>query len=354
MAVTEGIPSVYRIREDRQRGTFEESQPKCVFLEVTNRCNLRCAACVRTYRTFEEPRDMSYEEFISLVDQFPQLERAVLHGIGEPLLNPRLPDMVRYLKERGVTVLFNSNATLLTPELGQKLAEAGLDEFRVSVDGADADSYLRLRGKPLLDTVVRNLQALAETKRRLGVDVPRVSLWCIGMRENLQQLPGIVRLAARTHVPEVYVQRLVYAMDGRPGEGVRQDGQALYGQVDAEVRAVIDECASLSEELGVSFRASGATDPGHSLTAAQAYAERPWTTCSRPWTTAYITANGNALPCCISPFSVVDYQELVLGNVWHKPFSEIWNDEPYRSWRRALLGAEPRETCRGCGVWWSL
>lgn len=297
---------------------------------------------------------MTFDEFVSLVDQFPQLERAVLHGIGEPLLNRRLTDMIRYLKEREVTVLFNSNATLLTAELGRELAIAGLDEFRVSVDGVDADSYLRLRGKPLLETVVRNLCELAETKRRLGVDAPRVSLWCIGMRENLGQLPGLVRLAARTQVPEVYVQRLVYAMDGRSGEGMRRDQQALYGQVDAQVQSVIDECTALSEELGVSFRASGATDPGLSLTAAQAYAKHPWTTCSRPWTTAYITANGNALPCCISPFSVVDYQELVLGNVWKRPFSEIWNDEPYRAWRRALLSAEPRETCRGCGVWWSL
>lgn len=71
------------------------------------------------------------------MEQFPVLERAVLHGVGEPLLNRDLPRMVAHLKSRGVYVLFNTNATLLTEDWGRRLIEAGLDELRVSVDGAD-------------------------------------------------------------------------------------------------------------------------------------------------------------------------------------------------------------------------
>ena len=67
------------------------------------------------------------EEFEAICAQFPAMERAVLHGLGEPLLNRHLPDMIRHLKGRGITVLFNSNGTLLTPEWQEALVRSGLD-----------------------------------------------------------------------------------------------------------------------------------------------------------------------------------------------------------------------------------
>jgi wyosine [tRNA(Phe)-imidazoG37] synthetase (radical SAM superfamily) len=57
---------------------------------------------------------MSWELFCSIVDQIPNLHRAVLHGVGEPMLVKHLPRMVRYLKDRGTYVLFNTNGTYST------------------------------------------------------------------------------------------------------------------------------------------------------------------------------------------------------------------------------------------------
>ena len=108
----------------------------CLYLEVTNRCNLLCTTCPRTYAELEPPADMSWELFTRIVDQVPNLARAVLHGVGEPMLVKALPQMVRYLKSRGVYVLFNSNGTLLNEKNGRALIAAGLDELRVSLDAA--------------------------------------------------------------------------------------------------------------------------------------------------------------------------------------------------------------------------
>jgi hypothetical protein len=49
-----------------------------------------------------------------------------------------------------------------------------------------------------------------------------------------------------------------------------------------------------------------------------------------------------------------DYASMILGNVWQNHFGDIWNDEPYRAWRSALLSATPPKACTGCGVYWSL
>jgi radical SAM protein with 4Fe4S-binding SPASM domain len=130
--------------------------------------------------------------------------------------------------------------------------------------------------------------------------------------------------------------------------------QGLFNDFDEEVDALIAECETLAKDLNIQFKASGATNPRSSLEASQQRDQQPWKACMRPWTTAYITANGNALPCCISPFATENYESLKLGNVLEQPFEEIWNDERYQQWRKKLLSDIPHEACAGCGVNWSL
>ncbi|HLY87843.1 MAG TPA: radical SAM protein, partial [Acetobacteraceae bacterium] len=98
------------------RQTEATAPPVCLYLEVTNRCNLLCETCPRTFETLEPPADMSWELFTRIVDQVPEVARVVLHGVGEPMMVKALPRMIRYLKDRGVYVLFNTNGTLLTPK----------------------------------------------------------------------------------------------------------------------------------------------------------------------------------------------------------------------------------------------
>jgi MoaA/NifB/PqqE/SkfB family radical SAM enzyme len=115
------------VRTDSDRPAHD---PVCLYLETTNRCNLLCTTCPRTYEELEPPADMSWQLFCSIVDQIPNLSRAVLHGVGEPMLVKNLPRMVRYLKDRGTYVLFNTNGTVLNEKNGRALIEAGLDELR--------------------------------------------------------------------------------------------------------------------------------------------------------------------------------------------------------------------------------
>ena len=129
------------------RGEVAEQEPVCLYIETTNRCNLLCETCPRTFEDLEPPADMSWQLFIRIVDQFPRIARVVLHGVGEPMMVKALPRMVRYLKDRGTYVLFNTNGTVLNEKNGRALIEADLDELRVSFDAANAESYLAVRGK---------------------------------------------------------------------------------------------------------------------------------------------------------------------------------------------------------------
>jgi MoaA/NifB/PqqE/SkfB family radical SAM enzyme len=331
-------------------GTVADADPVCLYLETTNRCNLLCTTCPRTYADLEPPADMSWELFTRIVDQIPDIARAVLHGVGEPMLVKDLPRMIRYLKERGAYVLFNTNGTVLTAKKGRELSQTGLDELRVSLDAADAHTFVLIRGKDYFNRIVRNVRAFTEMQAREGLASPRVSLWLTGLKETIAQLPDFVRIAHDIGVNEVYLQRLVFCED--VPLGMARPDQALFERLTREESQHIAAAEEQAAALGISFSASGASEPGESL--ARKVDKNPWSLCRRPWAVMYFTANGRALPCCIAPFSQSGYENYTLGDATRQSLREIWNGPAYREFRAAIQSDAPPRCCSGCGLRWSL
>jgi MoaA/NifB/PqqE/SkfB family radical SAM enzyme len=333
------------------RDGMAEKPPVCLYLEVTNRCNLLCTTCPRTYAELEPPADMSWDLFTRIVEQVPDLKRAVLHGVGEPMLVKALPKMVRYLEDRGVYVLFNTNGTVLNERNGRALIAAGLDELRVSLDASTPESYVKVRGKDYFGRILKNVKAFRALQEREGHAKPRVSAWLTGLKETVEELPGFVRLAAEIGVKEVYLQRLVFF--DRDAIGLARPDQALFERLDRDEARHLNEAHALAQSLGLTFSASGAaSEPGLSL--ARKRNDSPWSLCRRPWTVMYFTANGRALPCCIAPFSQHGYENYTLGDATQEELRVIWNGPRYRAFREALLSDKPPQACANCGLRWSL
>ena len=143
--------------------------------------------------------------------------------------------MIRYLKDRGTYVLFNTNGTLLNPKKFQEIIDTGLDELRVSLDAADRESYAAIRGKDFFLRIVRDVgKFTAISEARWASVKPRVSLWLTGLKETVEQLPEFVRLAARMGVNEVHLQRLVF---DEAGFGKARPEISLFEQT-SETRAI--------------------------------------------------------------------------------------------------------------------
>ena len=132
--------------------------PYSVYIDPASACNIKCNFCFHSLddkqlqETGFRSGVMKYDLFVKIVDsfkEFPCRARSFkFFGLGEPLLNKRLPEMIAYTKRQDIAdrVVLVSNGTLLTPELSHKLVEAGLDDLLVSVEGISAQRYYDIAG----------------------------------------------------------------------------------------------------------------------------------------------------------------------------------------------------------------
>lgn len=322
--------------------------PREVYFEVTNRCNLLCATCPRTHLEIEPPADLDLDRMIAIAEQLPRLERVMLHGVGEPMLHPDLPAMIAYAAGRGARVIFNTNGTLLDERRGDAVVAAGLTELRVSLDAATPTTYRQIRGADVLDRILANLRAFTARRAARGETAPAVSVWATALRENLAELPDLVRLAADVGVSGVHLQRLV-----TNGLGLAVAEQSPLRDLDADQERILAECRRVAVGRGVALTGSGGTGGEGALTGAEP-SEGAWRACRRPWKVLYVTAHGNVLPCCIAPFATTDFRAITLGNVDRDGVADAWNGAPMREFRERHQSDDPPVPCAPCGTEWSL
>ncbi|MFA5112380.1 MAG: radical SAM protein [Desulfobaccales bacterium] len=147
-------------------------------VEISSRCNLRCTFCDKLpLLAKDQLGDMDYPLYQKILDECHggRLWGLKLSYRGEPLLHPRVVEMVAYAKARGVLdVYFNTNGMLLTPEMSRGLMDAGLDRISVSVEGTDPVAFERERRGAKFHRILENLDQLISLRTQKGCTKPRV------------------------------------------------------------------------------------------------------------------------------------------------------------------------------------
>jgi len=326
--------------------------PTFLQIEPVGQCNLRCQMCPILFRRDGPPHGppafLPFADFISLLDQFPGLRELQLQGLGEPMMHPRFFDMVRHAKERGMQVSTNSNLTLLNARRAAMAVGSGLDWLHVSIDGATAATYERNRVRAHFDRVLANLAHLLAAKRQAGSDHPHVRLVVVVMRQNLAELPDLVRLAHRWSMEAMFVQHLAhdFAESSLPADYLPMrafvQAQTLLEETPERIARYFDEARRVAEELGMPLR----------LPRTRPRLHPPGTPgrrrCDWPWSGAYLSYQGDAMPCCM----VATPDRSNFGNMVQHGVRAIWDGDAYREFRRRLLRCElPPEICRTCSVY---
>lgn len=319
--------------------------PTFIQIEPVGHCNLRCRMCPVRYRGTRNAF-LAWETYTRIIDELPGLRELHLQGMGEPLLHPRFFDMTRYAAERGIAVSVNTNLTLLTPRNAELTAASGLEAIFVSVDGATAQTYERIREGARFDRVERNVARLLAAIAARGGG-PRVELTAVAMRENLDELPALVALCARWGIGTLHVQHLSHDF----GESTLPAQYAPMRDFVARQTLVDYEPQHVATAFARARAAAGARGIALRLPPVTPVVHAPGTPgrsrCDWPWRGPYITYDGTAMPCCIAATP----DRAALGNVATSGVDAVWNGEAYEAFRAQLESEQPPEICRSCSVY---
>ncbi|MFZ0428011.1 MAG: radical SAM protein [Acidobacteriota bacterium] len=335
--------------------------PRLAILDSSSLCNLKCPMCPRTIdRSPAGPRFANLDRRVmeELGPALGGFEEVVLSWIGEPLVNTRILEIVRFVKSQGPKVHITTNGVLLTRARAEGLIDAGLDSIAISIDGARPETYRRYRVGGELEEVCANVSGLVEARRARGVQHPRISIAFVAMPGNVTELAEMVELASRLGIGLLTVD-VVDDFTLTEEFGL---GQEALGEVRQDASRAFHDAVAKAHELGVEisfpsirlFHEVGEWPLGEPIDAryfTNDYAPEDLAReglrkgCGLPWADVVIGFNGDVHPCCVS--------SRVLGNVLETPFQEIWHGAPYQEFRRRLKSTAPPEECRSCrrAIW---
>lgn len=330
--------------------------PVHLTLEVTHQCNLACHMCdlfgrgepidsIRSRR--EKPGgEFSVVLLEKLCAAFGVCKPVLSFGGGEPLLHPQIAALVRYAKQAGHIATLTTNGTLLE-KYGASLADAGLDNLVISIDGPEA-VHDGTRGVPGAFRKARaGSAALRDYRRARRLDGPRIRINCTINSRNFSFLSEVIAIAEEFGADSLVFSHLWFW----DREAVEAHNRVL-GDLCPVVEQNTDEIdrihpGRLNEEI---IRIKKTRTPlvvkflpdlsGGQVVRYYTERARPVSrgACRAAWLTAFIMPDGDVIPC-------LDYR---YGNLGEQSFSAIWNGERARSFRRRLRASGIFPACARC------
>lgn len=300
--------------------------PRSIDIEPTTRCNYRCTMCQRTYWG-KTSKDMTFESFQKIIDSIPTLKEIKLQGIGEPFLNPDIFRMIDYAKQLGIKVNIYTNASLFgDDELLQRLCNSHIDLLRISLDAGTEGTYERIRKGANYDKVINNIRRITYNNRTIGC----IELWTLLMDSNYLELPHIIDIAFHSDIRTINLQLILNTFSYKK-----------------EIRNII-ECQqfSFSENLISNILKSMEYAKSNFIDLKLAYSKAYSTNNKCHWSfdKAFISVEGNVVPCC----TIADPEVINFGNALFQSFESIWYGEKYISFRQRILNNELVKPCMHC------
>ena len=179
--------------------------PLYVAWQITNECNLACLHCIEESGPGKAFKDELSDEMVFEVlrqiidDQVPYLS----FSGGEPMLHPRFFDMVKYVCERGAELKIETNGHYLSPENCARLKDYGVKAVQVSLDGASAATFQRMRVRGNFDQTVQGLKNLTAVGVPLEINYSPTSF-------SAHEVGQAVDLAAEVGAISFYTGRTMY------------------------------------------------------------------------------------------------------------------------------------------------
>lgn len=287
------------MRSYQQRSSHIAAFPVVLQIELSNRCNLQCIMCPRQGMT-RSRGDMDPALFRKIIDEAAgKAEFAILHLLGDSLLNPHLYEMIDQCREAGIRTVLSTNGTLLNEKHARRLRASQLDILILSFDGFRRETYEKVRKNASYSRTLRNVERFLKLP---PLRHPHTIVQMIAMKETREE-----------------AKEFLGFWKGYPAQALIKPFTQWQGDI-ASINALSDNSgggplAALRDKV-----------------------------CDRAWRWLTVYQDGTVVPCCR------DYDGAhPVGNLREGSVSEVWNSEPMVHFREQhLLGRDRLEICRTC------
>ncbi len=322
---------------------------RLLVIESTSRCNLKCEMCPRN--SFKcEHGDIDLDLFKRISKYFTPAIIVSLTGWGEPLLHPRLIEIINIVKKKGAKVGFTTNATLLDNEVSEKLIKSDLDFIDFSVDGGSQETYEQIRMGAKFDDVINNIKNFIKIKETSGSKSPSTSITFVMMKKNIHELPLMVQLAKELKVDKL-VAKNFNVLTNKDDIIQTIFFNYKYNILDNNFitfrNNIISDSISLANNLNLNLFINP-------------FENNELNRCNLPSTALFISHKGEVTICCATGYpvprmlnktEVLKNAKITYGNLNTSNLDVILQKKEYLECRaNAVKGVAPAE-CRGCLLW---
>ena len=286
--------------------TDKAAMPFKLKLESSTKCNLDCLMCPND--TLDRlHKCLSFKEFKEIYNQIKP-SYLNLTGIGEPLLNEDIFDIIKYARKKSFVKL-DTNGTLLTDEIIKKLLDSNPNVVSISLDGMTKETYEGIRKGANFEIVINNIKKIAKAQRKT-----KIHLFMVVQKDNMDELIDYIKFGDEIGVDSINAtfvtelgknKNIKNSLDNIS----RKRKKEIYEEIlklDIKTNLWMDD---LIEYLG-----------GKTIIKVHCYL---------PWYTADINVDGTLVPCCF-----ISNQEIVIGNIFETPFKKLWNSERMNKFRQ--------------------
>lgn len=309
-----------------ENNVFElNSLPRRLVLELTNACNLNCIMCGRNAVDFK-PTIFKLEWLRKFESILNQVEEVSLFGWGEPTVHPQFVEILKYLDKFNVRKYFCTNGMKLD-KLKDDIFNYNVDIIAVSVDGSTSSTNDKIRRGSDLLKISNSLKEIVDEKKRRGINKPYINFVFCAMDSNLDELPGLVRLAADIGIEEVKAVYLTAFDDNLSKE-------VLWNKQE-KVREIFNETVKLGDELSVKVKLPHIQGEDEAK-------DKYHKNCYVGWRDLFLGSDGFVRPCMSTPIKFFSIDE-------HDSFEYLWNSEKYKEFRKTVNDNDcmPNE-CKRC------
>lgn len=304
---------------------FTEIRRPLVFWNVTNQCNLSCAHCYINAAPNAQRRDeLTLDEAKAFIDDLAEIKIPLLmFSGGEPLVRKDIWNLLDYARLKGLKTALSSNGILITKNVAKKIKDLKVEYVGISLDGSSEKMHDTIRNQP--GSFRKSVQALkncVEIGLKCGI---RMTI----TKDNYHEVSSLLDLAIGLKVPRFCLYWLVPSGRGRQLYASKQLNydeaakvlELLYMKAKEFNPSRMEILTVDAPQDGLYILNKLREEDSPEYENALKLLKYTGDSCSAGERIANVDPAGNVYPC-----QFAQLEELKIGNVKQRKFSEIWND----------------------------